>query len=189
MRGVLVTDELAVLAAAMAPSGTMTPRVSHACTTVRTPGGEVAERALQGQRDGESGGADDGDTGGGLDSDPLERRDHHDRQQQRMDQVTDELDPRLLGVAAAQDPAEHARGQARPEAPGDEDGDREDDVGPERDHVVLEHLDQTIGGEQLGVHSADRNHLMVSQAPKLSQWRPSRSSSASASAGPQVPET
>lgn len=53
--------------------------------------GEVGERALQRQTDGQTGGTDNGDEGGGLHPDPAQRGDHHEHQDGVLEDAADEV--------------------------------------------------------------------------------------------------
>ncbi len=105
------------------------------------PGGDVGERALQGQADGQAGGAEDGDQARGLDAELVQHGDQHEGQDHVLDQAGEEAAQRVVDpLDLAQRPAHAAGDPVRGDPADEQDGDaahhRHAVGGGERHHQV-----------------------------------------------------
>ena len=129
--------------------------------------GEVAQRPLERQPDGEAGRAQHGDEGGGLDAEEVEHRQADEDEQPVVDHPGDERDQHGVQARALQ------RAAGRLPAPlGGDPADRQQGEGAGQDGgrrgavaglvlLALGHLDEHLGRRVLDVHLLEDGHAVV----------------------------
>ena len=119
-------------------------------------GGEIAQRILEREADGEAGGAEDGHQRDDVDAQRIYRRQRHRDEQDRVADIADESDQHFIGAAAAHGFLDQVADHAREDLTDDENRDRDGDLNTPVDRILIDPGCDVFHGFSFGIEmSAD----------------------------------